>query len=103
MYFIDLHVSKANISHSFFRVGYLVALNPFKVIAACLIVCGGMGVGLMKWHEENEYVKVWLPRGSRMYDEYFWVQRYFPVSARYESVIVEDENVLSPKSVNAVR
>ena len=80
-----------------------MALNPVKTIAACLIVCGGMGAGLIKWHEENNYVKVWLPRGSRMFNEYNWVEKYFPVAARYESVIVENANVLTPESLNAVR
>ena len=79
-----------------------MALNPVKTILACLIVCGGMGVGLIKWREENNYVNLWLPRGSRMFDEYNWVEKYFPVAARYESVIIENTNVLTPESLNAV-
>ena len=37
-----------------------------------------------------------------MIEEYNWVERYFPVAARYESVIVENDNVLTPKALNAV-
>ena len=83
-------------------MGYLVALNPIKTIVSCFIVCGGMGAGFIKLHEENNYIKVWMPRGSRMINEYNWVERYFPVAARYESVIVENDNVLTPKALNAV-
>lgn len=37
-----------------------------------------------------------------MYEEHEWVANAFPESIRYESVIVEDENVLSPRAINAV-
>lgn len=37
-----------------------------------------------------------------MYEENLWVKENFPESIRYEAVIVEDENVLSPESINAV-
>ncbi|XP_045159868.2 patched domain-containing protein 3-like isoform X1 [Mercenaria mercenaria] len=87
---------------SFYRLGKLVARNPWKTIFACMLVCGIAGVGLMRWHEETEYVKVWLPRGSRMYEEDLWVKENFPERIRYEAVIVEDENVLSPQTLNAM-
>lgn len=37
-----------------------------------------------------------------MYEEHLWVMDNFPESIRYESVIIEDENVLSANSINAV-
>ena len=37
-----------------------------------------------------------------MFDEYNWVEKHFPVTARYESVIVENANVLTTESLNAV-
>ncbi|KAL4236282.1 Patched domain-containing protein 3 [Mactra antiquata] len=87
---------------AFYRLGKFVARHPWKTILISVLVCVAAGVGLMKWHEENEYVKVWLPRGSRMYDEYHWVKEHFPESIRYEKVIVEDTNVLSVESINAM-
>ena len=80
-----------------------MACHPIKTIFIAILVCGAMGIGLLKWREEILYVELWLPRGSRMYDEYFWVQKNFPASARYESVIIEDENILCSDTINAVR
>lgn len=90
------------LENTFYRLGKLVARHPLKTILASLLVCGAASVGLLKWHEETEYYKVWLPSGSRMYDEHIWVTQNFPESVRYEAVIVEDENVLSPQSINAM-
>ncbi|XP_052775684.1 patched domain-containing protein 3-like isoform X1 [Mya arenaria] len=92
----------AGLENAFYRLGKLVARNPWKFMLACLVTCSVAGAGLMLWHEETEYVKVWLPRGSRMYDEHQWVVQNFPESIRYEAVIIEDENVLSPRSINAI-
>lgn len=43
-----------------------------------------------------------MPRGSRMFEEDLWVKANFPERIRYEAVIIEDENVLSPQTLNAV-
>ncbi|XP_052274727.1 patched domain-containing protein 3-like isoform X2 [Dreissena polymorpha] len=90
------------LENCFYRLGKLVARNPWKFLVTCVVVCGVAGIGLTKWHEETEYVKVWLPRGSRMYEEHEWVMKNFPESIRYEAIIIQDENVLSPQSVNAI-
>ncbi|XP_060605204.1 patched domain-containing protein 3-like isoform X1 [Ruditapes philippinarum] len=92
----------SGLEKSFYRIGKLVARNPWKTIFTCIVVCCVAGIGLMRWHEETEYVKVWLPRGSRMFEEDLWVKANFPERIRYEAVIIEDENVLSPQTLNAM-
>jgi hypothetical protein len=57
---------------------------------------------ILKYNMYFCLIKVWLPRGSRMFEEDLWVKANFPERIRYEAVIIEDENVLSPQTLNAV-
>ncbi|KAH3850300.1 hypothetical protein DPMN_092708 [Dreissena polymorpha] len=42
------------LENSFYRLGKLVARNPWRCLVICVIVCGVAGIGMTKWHEENE-------------------------------------------------
>ncbi|WAR23982.1 PTHD3-like protein [Mya arenaria] len=49
----------AGLENAFYRLGKLVARNPWKFMLACLVTCSVAGAGLMLWHEETEYVKIY--------------------------------------------
>jgi hypothetical protein len=48
----------------FYNHGKRVASHPFAYIALCLVVTGLCGIGLVKFREENNIIKLWIPEDS---------------------------------------
>ncbi|XP_060064761.1 patched domain-containing protein 3-like [Ylistrum balloti] len=87
---------------AFYRLGYSVASHPVFTICLCVLVCGLCAIGMKDFKETNEAEKLWVPATSRIQNEKHWVMENFPPFTRYASVILTNNNVLSPTSLKAM-
>lgn len=66
------------------------------------MLCVGTSLGLLFWKEELDNVELFMPANSHVRHDAAWVDRNFRDEMRFESVIVEAENVLTPSVLASV-
>lgn len=84
-------------------MGHFVGTFPVLTIALSFLVCGIASIGMVKFKETDITEKLWVPSYSRIQEEKKWMTENFPPDTRYAKVIAVENNVLSPRSLNAVR
>jgi hypothetical protein len=67
-----------------------------------LALCVVSSLGLMLWKEEVDDVQLFMPVDSHVRRDASWVEHNFRDEMRFESVIVEAENVLTPSVLASV-
>ncbi|GLH16929.1 Uncharacterized protein GBIM_21783, partial [Gryllus bimaculatus] len=78
------------------RLGLCLGTHPLKALCGSLAACLAASFGLLLWHEELNDVELFMPRDSHVRRDAAWVQANFEDEMRFESVIVEADNVLDP-------
>ena len=48
----------------FYNHGKRVARHPYWYIILCLVITGLCAIGLIKFREENNVIKLWIPEDS---------------------------------------
>lgn len=84
-------------------MGHFVGTFPVLTIALSFLVCGIASIGMVKFKETDITEKLWVPSYSRIQEEKKWMTENFPPDTRYAKVIAVENNILSPRSLNAVR
>ncbi|ESO88138.1 hypothetical protein LOTGIDRAFT_165877 [Lottia gigantea] len=87
---------------AFYNVGVFIGNYPWLTIILSLIICGTCGIGLKTFKETKSQEKLWVPSDSRVLNEKRWVDKNFPVSTRYVSIVVTNPDVLMPSFINAL-
>ena len=82
--------------------GQLVATRPKTTILLCLLVTALAGIGLLRFRAENEGIKLWIPDDSDFRQNNDWLFENFPRSARFGSLILVAEDVLTPSVIQAM-
>ena len=84
----------------FYSWGCIVASNPWKVIAATLLVTGLGSLGLLNFSAETNAWKMLLPEGSRYWKNQEWKNEYFVEDTRATlTILTHEENVLTPEAL----
>lgn len=86
----------------FYHVGHFVGTFPVLTIALSFLVCGIASIGMVKFKETDVTEKLWVPSYSRIQEEKKWMTENFPPDTRYAKVIAVENNILSPRSLNAM-
>lgn len=84
-------------------MGHFVGTFPVLTIVLSFLVCGIASIGMVKFKETDVTEKLWVPSYSRIQEEKKWMTENFPPDTRYAKVIAVENNILSPRSLNAVR
>jgi hypothetical protein len=71
-------------------------------LLSSLALCLACSLGLLFWKEEVDDVQLFMPVDSHVRRDAAWVERHFRDEMRFESVIVEAENVLTPTVLASV-
>ena len=82
--------------------GQLVATRPLTTILICLLVTALAGIGLLRFEAENEGIKLWIPEDSDFRQNNDWLFENFPRSARFGSLILVADDVLTPSVIQAM-
>ncbi len=59
-----------------------VASNPLKTVAACLAAVAACSLGLLRFHQETNMVRLWLPRQSDFVLNNDWLWKNHPPDLR---------------------
>jgi predicted RND superfamily exporter protein len=86
----------------FFRTGKAIGTRPLPFLFLSLSICLVSSLGLVLWKEEVDDVQLFMPVDSHVRHDASWVERNFRDEMRFESVIVEAENVLTPAVLASV-
>jgi len=62
---------------AFFRYGSLVARRPLWAIVLSVILCLLLGSGIGKYEEEDDGLKLWLPKGTKFRDDSMYLNDEF--------------------------
>ena len=91
--------------YGFHRLGYTVGCHPGWTIVVILVVAGLSAGGFLLFRQSRDN-NLWVPTNADALKHKRWVDKYFPETARYSSIILmptEGINVLSPKVLQEVR
>ncbi|TRY79298.1 hypothetical protein TCAL_08847, partial [Tigriopus californicus] len=87
------------IENCFFRLGLLIGNHPWKTVIGALLLCAVCSSGMAFWLQITDDELLWTPYGSPFLEDKKWIEENFPKDMRYESVIIEGDNVLTPEHV----
>jgi len=83
-------------------MGKAIGTRPLLFLLLSLTICLASSLGLVFWKEEVDDVQLFMPVDSHVRRDASWVERNFRDEMRFESVIVEAENVLTPAVLASV-
>ena len=85
------------------RLGLTIGRYPFPTLAICLVFTGVFGAGISYFYEERRPGNLWVPADSLAQEHQQWITDNYPADyLRFESMIVEADNVLDPLVLAAV-
>jgi hypothetical protein len=67
-----------------------------RYVAICLLVTVLCSFGFFRFRQEQQPVKLWLPRNSNFVRDFNWLMEYYGEIHRIQSVIVTADDVLQP-------
>lgn len=82
-----------------FRLGYFVALHPWKTIICSVLVTLLCGIGLLRFHNEKDFLMLYVPKSHSFYTDTQWLINKFGVYEREENILVEAPDVLTPDTI----
>ena len=87
LYIIKFLISGSN--NFYFRIGYVVSCNPWKVIVACLLISAACLAGIVEFKEENRGEKNWVAQDSDPVKHNDWISKVFPLNNRPVGLMLE--------------
>ncbi|KAJ9585968.1 hypothetical protein L9F63_020382, partial [Diploptera punctata] len=84
------------------RLGKLIGTRPVTFLLLSLAICVASSFGLTLWKEEVDEIQLFMPKDSEIRMDASWVEDNFRDELRFESVIVEADNVLTPHVLAAI-
>lgn len=86
----------------FYRFGITIAKNPYKTIAACLIIPSLLTIGMVKFKVNEDFADLLLPPSSRIFEDRNWVEQHVSYEQRPIRMNLQNNNVLSKESLIAL-
>ncbi|KXJ16057.1 patched domain-containing protein 3 [Exaiptasia diaphana] len=80
----------------FYWLGFKVGRHPLKTILIVVIISGACAVGMLKFKEESDGTKLWVPQDSLAVEHQQWVGEKFPSKTLFTTIMVTAPNVLTP-------
>lgn len=87
----------------FFRLGVLVARNPWITIITTLAFVLISCAGLLRFHIEKNPLKLWVPPDSDFYYDTNWYIDTFGTSFRLQRIIITADDVLKPDVLKSIQ
>jgi hypothetical protein len=85
---------------AFFRWGKFVARHPYPVICSCLLITAVTSIGFLKFRMEHQANLLWINSDSAYNIHEKWLQNNFKKNERAQILVVKNDNVLTPESIN---
>lgn len=86
----------------FFSYGKFVAKKPVAFIILCIVLTLACGSGIIYFEKETTGTKLWIPSNSAARLNTDWLWDNFPPTFRYNSIIFESEDILTPEVIQTM-
>lgn len=86
----------------FYSLGYRVASRPVLTIILCWTFVIMASLGFLRFRQEKNPMKLWVPSNSEFVHDADWLMRTFQRGFRPEVAIIEAEDVLTPDVLQKV-
>lgn len=70
----------------FFRLGYLVAGNPFKTMAISVLIVALSLIGMLRFRSESRPGELWVPQGTVALQNQAYVEANYGQTVRFSSI-----------------
>ncbi|XP_011688295.1 PREDICTED: uncharacterized protein LOC105450242 [Wasmannia auropunctata] len=87
------------IEYFFYRLGVRIAQNPFKWMRGCLVVTLICCLGLFRFRQEKNIVKLWIPPDSDFAKATEWLMSHYLETLRIQTFILTGDNVLEQQTL----
>jgi len=79
--------------------GRFVSLHPYPVILTSMLITVISSIGFLHFRMEHRANYLWIPADSDYNIRQEWIDENFKSQVRYENILFQSENVLSPDSI----
>ncbi|XP_014230059.1 protein patched homolog 3-like [Trichogramma pretiosum] len=83
----------------FYNLGLQIAKNPRKWMSGCIIVIIACIAGLLRFRQEKNPLKLWVPPDSDFVRDTEWLMSTFKEGQRIENFIFAAEDILQPDAL----
>nr|XP_022901687.1 protein patched homolog 1-like [Onthophagus taurus] len=81
----------------FYHLGFKVASKPKTTMAICCIAVILSSFGFLRYYQEKNPMKLWVPPDSQFVQHSEWLMSTFQRGYRIEAMIIEADDVLTPE------
>jgi predicted RND superfamily exporter protein len=81
----------------FYRLGFTIGCHPWRFILGCLGLVALSSLGVLRFHQEKDPMKLWIPRTSDFIRDTYWLKNQFREGYRMQSILITAPNVLEPQ------
>ena len=86
-----------------YRIGLKIASFPLITIIISIAIPAVLSIGMNYFKFDEDFADLLLPPQSRIFADRDWVEKHVPYEQRPIRLILKNENVLTRKSLLAVR
>nr|XP_012232571.1 PREDICTED: Niemann-Pick C1 protein-like [Linepithema humile]XP_012232572.1 PREDICTED: Niemann-Pick C1 protein-like [Linepithema humile] len=87
------------VEHFFYRLGVNIAQSPLKWMLGCFVIILLCILGLFRFRQEKNPVKLWVPPDSDFVSETDWLMSHYEEALRIETFILTGDNILEQKAL----
>ena len=86
----------------FCSLGHKVGSHPKKTIAICWFFVFLSALGFLRFHQEKNPIKLWVPPNSQFVEDTDWLMQKFELGYRPQVVQIVADDVLLPGVISKV-
>ncbi|KYN16514.1 Patched domain-containing protein 3 [Trachymyrmex cornetzi] len=87
------------VEHLFYQLGVHIAQSPYKWMLGCLVVVLVCVLGLFRFRQEKNPIKLWVPPDSDFVTTTEWLMSHYLETLRIQTFILTDDNVLEQQTL----
>lgn len=80
-----------------FRLGFFIASHPWQTIITTILVVITLSLGFLRFHNEKNPLKLWIPINSKFIRDTEWLMESFEEGAREQMVLITAPDVLDAR------
>jgi len=82
-----------------YRLGVHIAQSPYKWMLGCFVVVLVCVLGLFRFRQEKNPIKLWVPPDSDFVTTTEWLMSHYLETLRIQTFILTDDNVLEQQTL----
>ncbi|XP_057666401.1 protein patched homolog 1-like isoform X1 [Diorhabda carinulata] len=83
----------------FYNLGVIIGTHPKRTIIICWIVVILSALGFLRFRQEKNPLKLWIPPGTTFTSDSEWLMKSLQIGYQEEAVMLTGEDVLTPNYI----